>query len=299
MLQLGRPALRLRMTFGVMAFVLSLFAGRLMLLQGVDPDCYALAATKENTKPFVLHATRGTIEDRNGVQLAVTEDAVAITADPQQTKPVAQQLAAILAPKLTGTTTAKLVADDDPAQAASRTSRARSARRSGPDPGRDQGRERADRRAEQGQADRGSRPRCWPASTPRKTRSAATRTAPSPRTWSAWSGADGKGQSGLEYGLNDKLSGKDGKAMYEVDAKGNKIPNADHTVRSRSPGLASQLTLDTDLQWFAREADRAGGQAVQGRVRHGGRDGREVRRAAGDGQLPELRPEQASTSRPR
>ena len=93
MLRLGRPALRLRMTFGVMAFVLSLFAGRLVLLQGVDPDSYAQAATKENTKPFILHASRGTIEDRNGVQLAVSEDAVAITADPTQTKPVAEQLA--------------------------------------------------------------------------------------------------------------------------------------------------------------------------------------------------------------
>ena len=76
-----------------MAFVLSLFAGRLVLLQGVDPDSYALAATKENTKPFDLHASRGAIVDRNGVPLSVSEDAVAITADPTQTKPVAQQLA--------------------------------------------------------------------------------------------------------------------------------------------------------------------------------------------------------------
>ena len=66
-------------------------------------------------------------------------------------------------------------------------------------------------------------------------------------------GADGKGLSGLEYGLNDKLSGQDGKAMYEVDTKGNKIPNANHTVEEPKPGVSVQLTLDTDLQWFAEK----------------------------------------------
>ena len=66
-------------------------------------------------------------------------------------------------------------------------------------------------------------------------------------------GADGQGQSGLEYGLNDKLSGTDGKAMYEVDAKGNKIPNADHTVEEPKAGTGVQLTLDADLEWFAEK----------------------------------------------
>ena len=124
------PTLRLRVTFGVMAFVLSLFAGRLVLLQGVDPDSYALAASKENTKPFVLHASRGAILDRNGVPLSVSEDAVAITADPTQTQPVAQQFTAILAPKLTSTTSAKLLAAMT-GKAATRGWPARSARRPG------------------------------------------------------------------------------------------------------------------------------------------------------------------------
>ena len=51
--------MRLRIAFVVMAFVLSLFAGRLMLLQGVDPESYAVAATKENTRHYPLHASRG------------------------------------------------------------------------------------------------------------------------------------------------------------------------------------------------------------------------------------------------
>ena len=81
-------------------------------------------------------------------------------------------------------------------------------------------------------------------------------------------GDDGKGLSGLEYGMNDKLSGQDGKAMYEVDTKGNKIPNANHTVEEPKPGLTAQLTLDGPAV-VRGEADRAGGQAVQGHLRHG------------------------------
>ena len=103
-LRLGRPALRLRIAFAVMAFVLSLFAGRLVLLQGVDPDSYALAAAKENTQSYALHASRGSILDRDGVPLAVSDDAFAIVADPKQTAPVAQQLATILSSKMTSPT---------------------------------------------------------------------------------------------------------------------------------------------------------------------------------------------------
>jgi cell division protein FtsI (penicillin-binding protein 3) len=41
--------------------------------------------------------------------------------------------------------------------------------------------------------------------------------------------------------------------MYEVDTKGNKIPNANHTVEEPKPGVGLQLTLDRDLQWFAEK----------------------------------------------
>jgi cell division protein FtsI (penicillin-binding protein 3) len=251
MLRLGRPALRLRMTFGVMAFVLSLFAGRLVLLQGVDPDSYAQAATKENARSYILHANRGSIEDRNGVELAVTEDAVAITADPQQTKPVAHQLAAILAPKLTGTTTAKLVA------AMSGTGRfTYLARQVSP----------TIWTAIQAEIKTANEPiaaqnkgkpkeQQVPMLAGLYTEEDPIRSHPNgsiAATVVGVTGADGKGLSGLEYGLNDKLSGKDGQAMYEVDAKGNKIPNANHTVQEPKPGLGVQLTLDTDLQYVAQ-----------------------------------------------
>ncbi len=252
MLRLGRPALRLRMTFGVMAFVLSLFAGRLVLLQGVDPDSYAQAATKENARSYILHANRGTIEDRNGVELAVTEDAVAITADPQQTKPVAQQLAAILAPKLTGTTTAKLVA------AMSGTGRfTYLARQVSPTIWTTIQAEIKAANVPIAEQNKGKpTEQQAPMLAGLYTEQDPIRSHPNgsiAATVVGVTGADGKGLSGLEYGLNDKLSGKDGQAMYEVDTKGNKIPNANHTVQEPKPGLGVQLTLDTDLQYVAQK----------------------------------------------
>ncbi|MEU4197528.1 penicillin-binding transpeptidase domain-containing protein [Kribbella sp. NPDC026611] len=250
MLRLGRPAVRLRLTFGVMAFVLSLFAGRLVLLQGVDPDSYAQAATKENTRPFILHASRGTIEDRNGVELAVSEDAVAITADPSQTKPVAQQLAAIIAAKVPGTTTSKLVTD--------LTGKGRFTRLARQVPPTTWTAIQAEIKAANATiaAQNKGKPKEQqaPLLAGLYTEEDPVRSHPNGSVASTVvgvTGTDGKGQSGLEYGLNDKLSGQDGKAMYEVDAKGNTIPNANHTVEEPKPGVSVQLTLDRDLQFFA------------------------------------------------
>lgn len=249
-LKLGRPTLRLRVTFGVMAFVLSLFAGRLVLLQGVDPDSYALAASKENTKPFVLHASRGAILDRSGVALSVSEDAVAITADPSQTGKVATQLAAILAPKLTTTTYAKLVT-----AMTGKGQFAYLARQVSPQTWTDIVAELKAKNAKIIEQNKGKpQEQRAPLLAGLYTEEDPIRSHPLGTVAAnvvGVVGADGKGLSGLEYGMNDKLSGVDGKAMYEVDTKGNKIPNANHTVEEPKPGLTAQLTLDADLQWFA------------------------------------------------
>jgi len=251
-LKLGRPALRLRVTFGVMAFVLSLFAGRLILLQGVDPDSYALAATKENTKPFVLHASRGAILDRNGVPLSVSEDAVAITADPSQTTVVAPQLATLLAGKIPGTSYSEFLAD--------LTRKGRYvllAHQVSPQTWNQIEAELKARNLEIIEQNKGlPKDQKAPLLAGLYTESDPIRSHPNGTIAAnvvGIVGAEGKGLAGLEYGLNAKLSGQDGKAMYEVDTKGNKIPNADHTVEEPKPGVTAQLTLDADLQWFAEK----------------------------------------------
>lgn len=249
---MGRPALRLRLTFGVMAVVLSLFAGRLIVLQGVDPDSYALAATKENTRPFVLHASRGAILDRNGVPLSVSEDAVAITADPTLTSKVATQLATLLAAKIPGTKYEKLLAD--------LTRKGRYvllAHQVSPQIWASIEAELKERNAVTTKQNKGKAKEAQaPLLTGLYTEADPIRSHPNGTIAAnvvGVVGAEGKGLAGLEYGLNDKLSGSDGKAMYEVDTKGNKIPNADHTVEEPKPGLTAQLTIDADLEWFAEK----------------------------------------------
>ncbi|MFI5731470.1 peptidoglycan D,D-transpeptidase FtsI family protein [Kribbella sp. NPDC051587] len=252
-LTLGRSTLRLRLTFGVMAFVLSLFAGRLVLLQGVDPDSYALAASKENNKTYVLHASRGSITDRNGVEFSVTEDTVRIVADPSQTKPVAPQLVSILAPKLAGIIT--------PAELLVRLTKkgryVQLAERVAPQTWNEIQAEVKAANKVIAQQNKG-KPTLEkaPALLGLYTEADPTRNHPNgtiAATVVGVTGDDGKGKSGLEYGLNDKLSGQDGQAIYEVDANGNKIPNANHTVEEPRPGVGAQLTLDSDLQWFAEK----------------------------------------------
>ncbi len=252
-LKLGRPTLRLRLTFGVMAFVLSLFAGRLVLLQGVDPDSYALAASKENNKTYVLHAPRGSITDRNGVEFAVTEDTVAIVADPSQTKPVAQQMLSILAPKLASQVTrAELLSK--------LTAKGRYVPLAEEVPPQTWNEIKAEIKAgnkEIAQQNKGKpNDQKAPALIGIYTEADPIRSHPNgsiAATVVGVTGDDGRGQSGLEYGLNSKLSGQDGKAIYEVDRNGNKIPNANHTVEEPRPGVGVQLTLDRDLQWFAEK----------------------------------------------
>jgi cell division protein FtsI (penicillin-binding protein 3) len=251
-LKLGRPALRLRVTFGVMAFVLSLFAGRLILLQGVDPDSYALAATKENTKPFQLHASRGSILDRNGVPLSVSEEALLITADPTQTAPVASQLATILTASIPNVSYAKFYAD-----LTLKKRYVQLAHQISPQAWNAIEAEIKAQNLAIAKANKGKPKETWaPRLIGLYTESEPIRNHPLGTVAAnvvGVLGKEGKGLAGLEYALNDKLSGTDGKAMYEVDAKGNKIPNADHTVEEPKPGVGVQLTLDSDLQWFAEK----------------------------------------------
>ena len=83
----------------ILAVVLSLFAGRLVQLQGLDATTYASEAEAGRLRTAVLPAVRGTITDRNGVALATTVAAVNITADQTLvTDPQAESVA--LAPVL-------------------------------------------------------------------------------------------------------------------------------------------------------------------------------------------------------
>lgn len=67
-------------------------------------------------------------------------------------------------------------------------------------------------------------------------------------------GAEGHGQSGLEYSLDDILSGTAGSTTYERGKGGQVIPTGTQSAVDAIPGEDVTLTLRTDLQWKAQSA---------------------------------------------
>jgi cell division protein FtsI (penicillin-binding protein 3) len=97
----GDPGRRLGVTLLAIAIVLTLFAGRLVQIQGIEAGYYKKEANTEKHVGHVLPAMRGTIYGSNGQPLAMTVEQWQIVADPGQMKAAqklqaAQQLAAPL-----------------------------------------------------------------------------------------------------------------------------------------------------------------------------------------------------------
>ncbi len=80
----GDPGRRLGITLLAIVFVLSLFAGRLVQLQGMESGSYRKAALQERDKTIPLPALRGSITGANGQVLAMTVVTYQVTADPPQ-----------------------------------------------------------------------------------------------------------------------------------------------------------------------------------------------------------------------
>lgn len=246
-----RVAVRLRVCFLVIAFILSLFAARLFQLQGIDANAYAARATAEGSRTVPLHAERGKITDRDGESLATSVDAKALTADPTKTAEDAPQIAAILrdvlgvdyfetVEKLRKSDTrfvylAKKVPTWKADKAMNRLSKA-------------------------GYAN---------VFTERDT----LRRYPGDTLAAGVLGLvnhEGEGVAGLERAFQDELSGKDGSATYEISPDGERIPLADNAVSEPEPGVGVKTTLDRDLQWYGdrrlrqavRETDSGWGLAV-------------------------------------
>ena len=70
--RLGSAPRRLRLTLFLLSAVAVLFAARLVQLQGLDASAYAAQAERHPAAHRVLPAERGTITDRNGVELATS-----------------------------------------------------------------------------------------------------------------------------------------------------------------------------------------------------------------------------------
>ena len=227
----GSPHVRLRVGFVVIAMALSVFAARLVQLQGLDPNSYAAMAAAEGLVEVDLPATRGAILDRNGEPFADSVDGLMIVADPELTAAQAPEIARFLyrhldieyAPTLT-----KLRADDRfeyiarrvPSTVATAVVAA------------------AEKRGFEGL----------------DTRRDPVRDYPGGDVGANLVGFIGTDEplAGLERTFDQQLSGTDGSARYEVGG-GNRIPLGESTVTAPVDGTDLRTTLDLKLQWYTQK----------------------------------------------
>ncbi|MCF3133349.1 peptidoglycan D,D-transpeptidase FtsI family protein, partial [Streptomyces olivochromogenes] len=254
-LRLGSTRPRLRMVSLALTLVMIAFVVRLLQVQAVDASAYAAKAEQNRYVVHTLAAERGGITDRNGVALAISEDAYDITADPTMftRKQLGiddgpEQAAALLAPIL-GQDQPELVEKLRPANKDLRYVKL------------------AGRQT----------PQVW--NQIKDLRSALAKKAGTDRTTAnvlagvfsdpsskrvypngelaagilGWVNAEGKGGGGIEQQLNRTLSGKEGKVRY-AQAGGRQVPTVGSTETPAVPGSDVELTIDRDIQWAAQNA---------------------------------------------
>jgi cell division protein FtsI (penicillin-binding protein 3) len=226
---LASASRRLHVVLIVVGMALSLCAGRLLQLQGFDSSSYPADAL---LRTLPLLPARGQITDRDGLVLASTQPAVAVTADPTLTAGKAAEIAEVLSGHL-HMSTAELIPlltrsgthfvyikKQVPALTYSALAADLSQRKiygifREPDP---------------------------------------VRSYPNGSVGSSvvgFVGADGQGLAGLELKYNAALAGVGGEQTFESAPNGNKIPLGNNSIKPAENGVSYQLTLDAEVQWAA------------------------------------------------
>ncbi|MET7285000.1 penicillin-binding protein 2 [Streptomyces sp. NPDC005573] len=254
-LRLGSPRPRLRLVGLALTLVMLAFVVRLLQVQAVDASTYAAKAEQNRYVVHTLTAERGGITDRDGVALAVSEDAYDITADPmmfskEQLKIAdgPEQAAALLAPIL-DQDQADLVRKLRPANTASRY--ARLATRRTPQVWKQIKDLKAAlaKKAEQDPASANVLAGVFADPSSQRVYPGGELAA----GLLGWVNSEGQGGGGIEQELDKQLSGKNGKIRY-AQSGGREVPTAGSTETPAVPGSDIELTIDRDIQWAAQSA---------------------------------------------
>jgi cell division protein FtsI (penicillin-binding protein 3) len=206
---------------------------RLVQVQAFDADTWATSRTEQVVHDEVLPAPRGAIYDRDGVELAVTVEAVTIVADPtlvtrparaaRLLAPVVDTDVAELTERLAGEGRFTYVARALPAEAA----------------------EEAERVITEHEL------------TGFAFQTEPVRTYPAGELASQLLGIvmsdTEEGIEGLELALDDQLTGRDGTQQIERDRYGVPIPQGAYTVEPAVPGADVVLTIDREIQFAAEQ----------------------------------------------
>lgn len=241
-----RPERRHNAMLAVVVVVLTVFAGRLVYVQGLRGEAVAAEALDERMSTSRLTADRGEITDANGVVLATSVERYTIWVDQGQVAtwkrtvggsveaagavdaaaelaPLLEMDAAELGGQLTGATSYVVLKRDVLPEVWRLVRELRIAGVNG------------DRVPQ----------RVYPAGNVGG-------------NIIGFVDRDGVGQEGLERALDDSLTGSDGRYSYERGRGGQEIPGGKREETPAVPGQDVQLTILRDLQWKAQdELDRA------------------------------------------
>ena len=220
------------------AFIVSLFAARLVELQVVRGDELAQSALNQRLVKEQIPATRGTISDVNGRPLAVSVEIRDITAD--QTLVInAAETAAVLGPMIgmPAEELEPLLSGERRFNYLKKSTKPQvwrdiQAWRADPD---------NDAEVLQGIFSERRTIREYP-----NGELAANVV--------GFTNAEGAGAVGLEQGLDQELAGSSGSVSYDEAANGAEIPTSDVNVVKPEPGSDVKLTIDADIQATAQRA---------------------------------------------
>ena len=227
---LAAPGRRLHVLLIVIGMALSLCAGRLIQLQGFDSSSYPVDAL---TRTLSLLPARGQITDRNGLVLAATQPAVAVTADPSLTAPRALEIAAVLSSHLGMSTTELMPLLTKP------RSRFVYIKKKVPALTYTELATELAKRKVYGVFRENDPIRTYPNSSIGS-------------SVVGFVGADGRGLAGLELKLNASLAGVEGKQTFQSAPNGSKIPLGESSMTPAQNGVSYQLTLDSEIEWAAQ-----------------------------------------------
>ncbi|WP_230420725.1 peptidoglycan D,D-transpeptidase FtsI family protein [Actinomadura soli] len=226
------PLKRLNVGLLVVAFVLSLFAGRLVQLQTIESGKYSEQAMRQRLQKIELPAIRGDITDAQGHPLAMTVEARAIYADPSLIKADKRQtIVNALAPTLglNPSTLMKQLSKPD-------TRFVYLAHGVRPD--------QARLITSWNFLGIGTLPE-YRREYPNDSLAAGV---------IGFVNDTGKGAAGLESSMNGVLAGRAGWQRVEISPEGQHIPMGEDQRRPSEPGRGVRLTLRRDLQFKAQQA---------------------------------------------
>lgn len=237
-LRLGRPRRRLSVSMVALAFVFSLYGGRLVQLQVTDSAGFAARAAADRTADVALYATRGAILDASGKPLAESVNAVDVIADPlviaqakQNPSVYASKLAAYLGNPPGSVDVAAL-----------RTKLANSS-------------------SQYAVLARQVTPDVWKQIKALGLAGITGNNDPKvvyPQGSLAanavgFVNSEGEGAAGLEQEYDSMLAGSDGKISYQA-AYGYEIPTTGINEKAAVDGTSVQTTIDSRIQWAAQQA---------------------------------------------